>query len=65
MGEKIKELRKSKELRQDELAEKLGVSVTSIINWERNKFEPTIFNCVVMADFFGVTLDELCKGYKV
>ena len=64
IGKKISELRKGKGLNQGQLAEKLGVSPSSITNWEKNKFEPTIFNCVVMADFFGVTMDELCRGYK-
>lgn len=62
IGDKLKTLRKSKDITQEELAEKIGVSPSSIVNWERNKFEPTIFNCIVMADFFGITLDELCRG---
>lgn len=64
IGDKLKTLRKSKDITQEELAEKIGVSPSSIVNWERNKCEPTIFNCIVMADFFGVTMDELCRGYK-
>jgi DNA-binding XRE family transcriptional regulator len=60
IGKKIKSLRKDRVLTQEELAEKIGVSAGSIFNWEKDQNEPTIFNCIVMADFFDVTLDELC-----
>lgn len=60
IGEKIKELRKDYGYEQKELSEILGVSINSISNWERDKFEPTILNCISLADIFDVTLDELC-----
>ena len=60
MGQKIKELRKSKKLSQKSLARKLSVTQGSIAAWELDKFYPNLFNCFVMADFFKVSLDELC-----
>ena len=60
MGQKIKELRKAKKLTQQKLAKKLGVSQGSIATWEQDKFDPNLLSCVSMADFFGVSLDELC-----
>ena len=67
LGEKIKELRKDKKITQRKLANKLGVSLSAVCNWENNKFDPSLFNCIVMADVFGVSLDELCgrKGKGV
>ena len=60
LGEKIKELRKDKKITQRKLANKLCVSINTVCNWENNKFDPSLFNCIVMADVFGVSLDELC-----
>lgn len=39
---KIKEYRERKFLKQEELANILGVSKTSITRWETGKFSPTI-----------------------
>lgn len=60
IGKKIKKLRKESGYKQKELAEKLGVAVNSISHWETDTFEPSILNCISLADIFGVTLDELC-----
>lgn len=62
IGERIKELRKQKGLAQWELAEEIGSAQNTISGWETDRTEPTIFNCIVLADYFGVTLDELCRG---
>ena len=60
IGEKIKELRKEAGLSQRKLAEKIGTDQRNISAWEIGRNEPTIFNCIVVADYFGITLDELC-----
>jgi DNA-binding XRE family transcriptional regulator len=60
IGKKIKKLRKKNKYTQEKLAKKIGVSINSISFWELDKFEPTILNCISLADVFGVTLDELC-----
>jgi transcriptional regulator with XRE-family HTH domain len=60
IGKKIRELRKEKKWRQKRLAEKVGVTVNMVSMWELDKYEPSIFNCIVLADVFNVTLDELC-----
>jgi transcriptional regulator with XRE-family HTH domain len=60
IGEKIRELRKEKKWMQKRLAEKVGVTTNMVSMWELDKYEPSIFNCIVLADVFDVTLDELC-----
>lgn len=60
MGQKIKQLRKVKKISQGKLAKKLSVTQGSVASWELDHFYPNLFNCIVMADFFGVSLDELC-----
>ena len=60
IGEKIRKLRRDRDWFQRELAEKIGVSKGIVGCWELDKNEPSIFNCIALADVFGVTLDELC-----
>ena len=60
IGKKIRELRKEKKWRQKRLAEEVGVTVNMVSMWELDKYDPSIFNCIVLADVFNVTLDELC-----
>ncbi len=45
LAENIRKYRKDKNLSQDELAEKLGVSRQSISLWENGQTQPTIENC--------------------
>ena len=60
IGQKIKQLRLKHGLRQQQLADKIGVSVSSISYWEHELSEPHLYALIGMADIFGVTLDELC-----
>lgn len=60
IGEKIKELREREKYTQLQLSEFVGVSAQAISWWECGKSEPTMFNCIVLADIFGISLDELC-----
>ena len=41
-AQKIREYRERKFLKQEELAELLGVSKTSVTRWETGKFAPTM-----------------------
>ena len=56
---RIKELRKSAKLSQEELAEKFGVERATISRWENQKHDPSIADLVRLADYFNVTVDYL------
>jgi len=58
----IRANRTSKELSQDELAEKIFVSRQTISNWETGKSYPDVHSLVLLSDFFNISLDELVKG---
>jgi DNA-binding XRE family transcriptional regulator len=60
IGEKIKELRQSKNYSQGTLALKLDIHRNHVSLWETDKCEPSITYCIALADIFGVTLEELC-----
>ncbi|MBP3226780.1 MAG: helix-turn-helix transcriptional regulator [Methanobrevibacter sp.] len=59
LGDKIKLLRTTAKLTQEEFAEKLGVSQQAIGLWERNKNLPNQKLLIKIAKFFNVTLDYL------
>jgi len=59
IGENIKNLRKRKEITQEELAEYLGISFQSISKWERGEGFPDITMLPDLADFFNISIDEL------
>lgn len=59
---RLVDLRKAKNLSQEELAEKLYVSRQTISNWERGKTYPDINSLLLIATFFDVSLDNLIKG---
>ena len=56
---RIKELRKSAKLSQEELAEKFGVERATISRWENQKHDPSISDLVRLANFFKVSIDYL------
>ena len=58
IGNKIFELRKKKEMSQEQLAEKLNVTRQTISNWELNQTLPDIKQTEEMSKIFNVTLDE-------
>lgn len=58
-SERLKRLRKSKGLKQQELAEILGIKRNTYSDWENGKTEPSFDNLVKLADFFEVSLDWL------
>lgn len=62
-GRKLTELRKTKGLSQYELADLLGFSRGQLANYEQGSREPNFETTLKIADFFGVSLDELIKPY--
>ena len=58
-NEKLQELRKSKGLTQEELAESLFVSRTAISKWESGRGYPSIDSLKEISRFFSVTIDDL------
>lgn len=64
LGKRIAALRKEKELKQDALAEALGVSPQAVSKWENDQTCPDISLLPKLAELLGVTVDELLSGKK-
>ena len=61
-GKLIAELRKKHGLTQQQLADKLNLSNKTISKWESGSGSPDISNLPVLAEAFGISVDELLKG---
>ena len=59
MKNRIKELRKHKGLRQEDLAEILDVTRQTVIAIENNKYDPTLALAMKISEFFGVSVNEI------
>lgn len=59
IGENIKRLRKQQEIKQAVLASKLNIGRQTLSAYERGVTLPDILALIEIADYFGVSLDEL------
>lgn len=59
MKEQLQQLRKSRNLTQDDLAEILGISLSSYQKYERDAISPSYETLCKIADFYHVTTDYL------
>ena len=64
-SEKLQELRKSRNLTQEELAEALFVSRTAVSKWESGRGYPSIDSLKEISRYFSVTIDDLLSGEKL
>lgn len=59
MKNRVEQLRKEKGLNQDEFAKLLRVSRQTISSIERGKYNPSLDLAFEIADFFGMTIEEI------
>ena len=64
IGKRICALRKAKGLKQEELAEKLGVSAQAVSKWENDQSCPDISLLPRLTKLLGVTSDYLLTGQE-
>lgn len=62
LGEKLFELRKAKNLTQDEVAEKLNVTRQTVSKWETSQSTPDFDKIVPISELFEIGLEELLTG---
>ena len=59
VGSKIKLLRTNKQITQEQLADVLNISGQAVSKWESDTSSPDISMLPSLADYFGITIDEL------
>ena len=61
MRNRVKELRKSQKLTQEELAGLIGISRQAINAIEKEKFDPSLPTAFKMASLFKTSIEEIFK----
>lgn len=64
IGEKLFELRKAKNLSQEEVADKLNVTRQTVSKWETNQSTPDFDKIVPLCELFEIGTEELLTGKK-
>ena len=64
IGDKLYELRRNKNLTQDEVAEKLKVTRQTVSKWETNQSTPDFDKIVPLCELFEIGVEELLTGKK-
>ena len=55
------QLRKMKQMTQEDIAEKIGVTRQSVAKWESGETIPDLDKCRMLAELFEVSLDDLAN----
>ncbi|MBD5132584.1 MAG: helix-turn-helix transcriptional regulator [Clostridiales bacterium] len=58
-GEELKYQRKRRNKTLMQVEADTGISNSNLSRWENGKVLPNIDFCVILADYYGITLDEL------
>ena len=53
-SQRLKELRQEKQLSQKDVANKLGVAVSTYANWEQGRTEPGIYDILILIWVFDI-----------
>ena len=64
IGSFLKELRKEKNLTQEQFAEQLGISNRTVSRWETGNNMPDISLLTEIAEFYDVSIPELINGER-
>ncbi len=62
---RLVQLRKQHGFSQEALAERLGVSRQAVSKWERAESSPDTDNLILLAQIYGLSLDELLRPAEV
>lgn len=63
IGESLKAHRINANLSQSELAKRTGIKQQNISRWEKNTHIPNVMDCVILANFYQISIDYLI-GYE-
>lgn len=64
LGQRLLELRKSKHLSQEEIAEKLNITRQTVSKWETDQSTPDFDKIVPICELFEISTEELLTGKK-
>lgn len=59
LSDELRKLRKERNLTQNQLAEALNISQSTVASWEKGTRQPTIDFLPTIAEFYGISIDSL------
>lgn len=59
MKNRLEEIRKQRGIRQEELAEAMGVSRQTISSLENGRYNPSVILAIKLARYFGMNVEEI------
>lgn len=65
IGQFLAELRKEKELTQEQLGEKLGVTNKTVSRWENGNYLPPVEMLQALSEFYGLTINEILSAQRL
>ena len=60
LNERLLSLRKKRGLTLRQLSEQVGITAAALSSYEKGDKEPSLGFCIRLANFYGVSLDDLC-----
>lgn len=64
VADRIQNLRKTKGISQEQLADAIGVSRQAVSKWESEQCTPDLDKVILMSEYFDVTTDYILKGIE-
>ena len=65
LGEKLLDLRKKAGLSQEDVAEKLSVSIQTVSKWETDQTVPELIKAKLLSQLYNVSYDYLISGSHI
>lgn len=65
IGKFLSELRRERELTQEQLGERLGVTNKTVSRWENGNYMPPVEMLVEISAFYGVSINEILSGKRL
>ena len=59
IGTALKQQREHAGISQSELARATGIKQQNISRWEKNAHIPDVLECLILAKYYGITIEEL------
>ena len=64
IGSNIKQFREERNLTQEQLGDKLGISFQAVSSWERDEYKPDVEKLIKLAEIFDVSVSALVEDKK-
>ena len=65
IGKFLSRLRHERELTQEQLAERLGISNKTVSRWENGNYMPHVEMLMELSEFYGVSINEILSGRRL